>query len=347
MGRRKDLSPRKKGQLRVLLEETYLTQVEVARKLGTSPQAVSVYAKRIKEGISTSPKRISVCGRKKLSTERADRKLVQMCLRDRRATSENLRRQWQECGVAASSRTVRRRLWDSGLKSCIPRKKPLLTTAMMRRRLDWARRYRSWTSADWCKVVFSDESTLQILDDRTSAVRRRVGEAYHPACVVRTVKHPQSIMVWGSMSVHGLGRLHIVEGTMRQDQYIKVLENKLIPQLQDWGRSLNGVQLIFQQDNAPCHTARSVKTFMDANHIKLLDWPGNSPDLNPIEHMWKLLKDKMNKCSTSSSKRELTERLLHTWFHDEDLRQTAIRLIEGMPRRLEAVIAARGGSVKY
>jgi DNA-directed RNA polymerase I, II, and III subunit RPABC1 len=117
MGKRKDLSPRKKGQLSVLLEETNLNQMKIAKKIGLSPQAVSMYAKRLKEGIATFPRRISACERKKLTSERSDRKLVQSCIKDRKATSEKLHRQWRESDVAASSHTVRRRLWDSGLKS--------------------------------------------------------------------------------------------------------------------------------------------------------------------------------------------------------------------------------------
>jgi hypothetical protein len=72
---------------------------------------------------------------------------------------------------------------------------------------------------------------------------------------------------------------------MRQDQYIKVLERRLVPQLHEQGRSLQHVQLVFQQDDAPCHVAKSVKTFMESNRIRLLDWSGNSPDLNPIGHL--------------------------------------------------------------
>lgn len=214
MGKRKDLSPRKKGQIQFLLEETNFTHLEAAKKLGISPQVVSVYARRLKEGTAMSPRRSGTCGRKRLSTERSDRKLVQLCLRDMRATSENLHQLWQECGVAASSRTVQRRLWDSGLKSRKPKKKPLLTAAMMKRRLAWAWQYHSWTSDDWYKVVFSDESILQILDDRASAVHRRVGEVYHPDCVVRSVKNPQSIMVLGAISVHGPDLWKLSSGLM-------------------------------------------------------------------------------------------------------------------------------------
>ena len=131
------------------------------------------------------------------------------------------------------------------------------------------------------------------------------------------------------------------------DQYVKVLKTKLMPQLEEWSKSPSAEQLIFQQDNAPCHVAKSVKVFMKENRIQLLDWPGNSPDLNPIEHIWKMLKNKINRESTSSNKRELTERLLHTWFHDKDLKQCARRLIKDMLRRVQAVIEAHGGTTNY
>ena len=193
--------------------------------------------------------------------------------------------------------------------------------------------------------MFSDESTLRVLDDRTQFVRRRPGEEYHRDCVVSTVKHPLSVMVWGAISVHGVSRLHIVQRMMRQDQYIEVLDRKLIPQLNEWaGGSMEN--LIFQQDNAPCHTSKRVKRFMQEKNIQLLDWPGNSADMNPIESLWKVLKDKMNE-STITTKKNLIERLIHMWFHDDYFRQTARTLIERMPSRINAVIAARGGSTKY
>ncbi|GFT19921.1 uncharacterized protein TNCV_4993501 [Trichonephila clavipes] len=60
---------------------------------------------------------------------------------------------------------------------------------------------------------------------------------------------------------------------MRQDQYKDVLQNRLIPQLEEWFP--NGEPDIFIQDGASCHTARSITPFLTEQNIPLLDWPGS------------------------------------------------------------------------
>ena len=65
--------------------------------------------------------------------------------------------------------------------------------------------------------------------DKGQFVRRRLNEEIHPDCVVSTVKHPAFVMVWSIISRKGLGRLYIVQGTIRQYQYKTVLENRIIP----------------------------------------------------------------------------------------------------------------------
>ena len=52
---------------------------------------------------------------------------------------------------------------------------------------------------------------------------------------------------------------------------------------------------MFQQDNAPCHKAKSVTEWFEHNNIKILHWPGRSPDLKPIEDVWTVLERKLTK----------------------------------------------------
>jgi len=181
------------------------------------------------------------------------------------------------------------------------------------------------------------------LDDKCQYVRRQVGEEYLPQCLVKTVKHPTSVMVWSMMSVHGVGRLYIVEGRMNQHQHIRFLEQKLLTELPN--HFPNG-GAIFQQDGAPCHTAKSVKDFLRRKQVPLLDWPGNSPDMNPIENLWMIVKRRIAE-RKPTSKTKLIEALIDVWHRDPEISQMCPRLIEGMPKRIGKLIQAKGLSTKY
>ena len=85
---------------------------------------------------------------------------------------------------------------------------------------------------------------------------------------------------------------------------------------------------------------------MENNNITLLDWPAQSPDLSPIEHLWVHLKKKLGEYSTAPKVvREVWERVMKEWNNIPS--EVCQNLIESMPRRLEAVIKAKGGHTKY
>lgn len=161
---------------------------------------------------------------------------------------------------------------------------------------------------------------------------------------METVKHPTKVMIWSVISGKGTGRLYVVKGTMKQDQYKEVLNSRLLPQLRDWFP--NGEPFVFMQDGAPCHTAKSIKTFLDEKSVPLLAWPGNSPDMNPIENVWELIKREVAKDVITTKTRPL-EKIIHVWNHHPELQETVQSCINSMPKRIQALIAAKGGSTKY
>lgn len=175
-------------------------------------------------------------------------------------------------------------------------------------------------------------------------VRRRPGEEYRADCVLPTVKHGGgSIMIWGCMTSTGVGEIFMCTGRMNSRTYTSMLEEVLQPSIEKlFGMNTDGV--LFQQDNAPCHTsAASLAWFREAN-VEILEWPPQSPDLNPIEHLWAIIKRKVceHKCK---SKQELKAVLERVW---EDIPISTCRmLVASLPKRIEAVIKARGGPTKY
>lgn len=193
-------------------------------------------------------------------------------------------------------------------------------------------------------MCFSDESTFEILADKSTFVRRRPGEKYHPSCIVERVKHPVKIMVWSVISSKGVGRLQIVQGTMKQDQYKDIKKKRLLPQLGEW--SPDSEDFLFMHDSAPCHKARSVTSFLAEKNIRLLPWPGNSPDMNPIENLWEITKREISK-EMVTTKTRLIEKLIEVWHHNTRIKEVAKTCIESMPRRIQAVIDAKGSVTKY
>jgi transposase len=93
---------------------------------------------------------------------------------------------------------------------------------------------------------------------------------------------------------------------MHGDRYIEILQSKL-PLVME----LHGC-VTFMQDGTPCHTAKNTMTWFRSSHISVLEWPGNSPDINPIENMWEIMKHKVS-AKNPSSLDELKRAIKEVW----------------------------------
>lgn len=176
-------------------------------------------------------------------------------------------------------------------------------------------------------------------------MRRRVGEEYNPECVLPTIKGGGgSVMIWGCMAAKGVGTAFVCTGRMNSATYVNMLEQVLEPSITKIFAEEERKNVIFQQDNAPCHTARASTAWFLENGIRVLDWPPQSPDLNPIEHLWSILKKRVHN-RKSASKRELENVIMQEWNSLPSA--TCQKLVHSMPRRIAAVLRAKGGPTKY
>ncbi len=145
-------------------------------------------------------------------------------------------------------------------------------------------------------------------------------------------------MIWAAMSSAGVGPLCFLKSTVNAAIYQEILE------LPSADKLYGDADFIFQQDLAPAHTAKSTKSWLNDHGVTVLDWPANSPDLNPIENLWGIVKRKMRDTRPNNAD-DLKATVKETWASIPP--QQCHKLITSMPRRIEAVIKAKRAPTKY
>ena len=100
----------------------------------------------------------------------------------------------------------------------------------------------------------------------------------------------------------------------------------------------------FLQDHAPCHRSQHTKAFLISEGIRVMTWPGNSPDLNGIENTWSKMKIDLNKMDCST-KQKLIKNIRKVWLSLP--REYWTNLADSIPRRIRAVRDNMDGPTKY
>ena len=342
MGRKK-LSIEEKTRILTLLEEG-IPVSRISMDLHVSRQAI-YDLKRVaaQQPPGTTPPRKVGTGNKKKITERSKVLLRREVLLNPSITAATLKKMHSNVLKDVSIRTIQRILQkDLQLPCRRAAKKPLLTKAMMKKRMLFCKQYLHWTSADWRQVMFSDESTFRLVRGGSRLVRRPPGASrYDSKYTVKTVKHPDSVMVWGAFSGnYGRGGLYFLPKnvTMKGSNYLEVLDQHLLP---FWHiHECNH----FMHDGAPAHRTKVIKKWLNDQNIPVLEWPGNSPDLNPIENAWNYMKNRIQQRQPSSIQ-TLKEDLMELWVHMD--KEYCLKLADSMPNRLLNVIQAKGHMTKY
>ncbi len=283
MGKTADLTVVQKTIIDTLHKEGK-PQTFIAKQAGCSQSAVSKHVNRKLSGRKK-------CGRKRCTTNRENRSLMRIVKQNRFKNLGELHKEWTGAGVKASRATTHRRVKEFGYRCRIPLVKPLLNHRQRQRCLTWAKEKKNWTVAQWSKVLFSDESKFCIsFRNQGPRVWRKGGEAHNPSSMKSSVKFPQSVMIWGAMSSGGVGPLCSLKTNVTAPVYQEILEHFMLPSAD---QLFKDADFIFQQNLAPAHTAKSTKSWFNDHGIGVLDWPANSPNLNPIENLWGIVKRKM------------------------------------------------------
>ncbi len=162
-----------------------------------------------------------------------------------------------------------------------------------------------------------------------------------PSCLVSTVQTGGGgVTVWGIFSGHSLGPLVPIERCLNATAYQSIVDDHVHPFMTTVFPSSDGY---FQQDNTPCHKAQIISDWflVHGNELILLNWPPQSPDVNPIEHLWDVVEWEIHIMDVQlTNLQQLRDAIMSKWTKISE--ECSQHLVESMPRIIKAVLKAKG-----
>jgi transposase len=305
-----------------------LNHTEVAKAVHCSTSTVKYWLNRWIESKDLSD--LVRSGRPRATTQEQDQRIVSLAEQQTFVTAQDIANQLERERVVVSERTVQRRLNEAGAKYNRPMSKPLLTKHHQERRLKWARDHQN---TDWNQVIFCDETTI-----RLNSVKGMVWNLPGKKKIVRTVKHPIKVNVWGCFSSKGFGRIVCFPQNLDAKLMCSIYRYGLLPTAyKQFGRDSTSWKL--QEDNDPKHMSKLATNWKEEKGIERIDWPSMSPDVAPIENVWQLLKMKLRKKNISNYQ-SLVSAIKREWKALPH--ELAIKLVDSMKSRIFEVVESHG-----
>ena len=333
-----------------------MTQSCVSKEIGANIRTIRRWWENHMKGIAldNTPGR----GRKK-SLPKVAKIIISKSLNKKQQSTRKLTKRLKRNGITVSYMTVQRYLKTTiGAKSYKRPLMPRLSPKQKENRLTFCKERLKWTVEDWRRVLFSDESPFEVFhtpNRQNDRIWTRDRSSITPH---QTVKFPSKLHVWGLISYTALSDLHIIpQGrTVTAEYYIEeilnrslmfsikrkrktgsVLTRKLLPNMSGY---------IFQQDGAPAHHATRTQDWCK-EHLKAFwekgIWPGNSPDLNPIDNLWAIVQSSVDGMEEATNQKVLEKQLKLAW--SQITPDILDNLVSSMPERVKACVKHNGGYI--
>ncbi|GFT64465.1 transposable element Tcb2 transposase [Trichonephila clavipes] len=207
------------------------------------------------------------------------------------------------------------------------------------------REHRNWRDNEWERVLFTDESRFSLSSNsHRILIWRERGSRNLPSNIIERDRiGGHGVLVWGGIMLGSRTDLHIFDaGSVNGTRYCNEI---LLPYVRLF-RGAMGLQYLFMDDNAPCHRTVAAEQLLESEDIERMDWPAQSPDLIPFEHVWDFLGRRL----AARTLPPVTIRELRLALQDEWAampQQLIDTLILSMGRRCEIFLAVRGDHIPY
>jgi transposase len=269
-------------------------------------------------------------GRKSKFTQTMKNKINSILNIPQPMTSKMIQLKMGKSGQEISNKSLRNYLSLVGAKYKTVQKTSILTNHHIKKRLQFATEMKD---KNYNNIIFSDECTFQ-----THSTIKKAWTPKNQQKKIMTPTHPSKVYVWGCFSSFGFGSLFIFETNLNSQLLIQIYKKHLLKSSQEWfGSNLNTWWLL--EDNDPKHTSKIATKFREENNIQKLDFPPYSPDLNPIENVWGIMKDKLSKIQITSTN-ELKKKIKQIWSEfDQNL---ALKLCKKFNSQTHKVFLNKG-----
>lgn len=333
-----------KGQIDVLWRR-HETKSEIARTLGRSIKVVYNYLKD-PAGYGKNRKPVEA---RKLSNN--DKRQIYRLARTTKFSSKQLKKHLgYHYGIDISASHIRRLLREeAGFKYSTPKRRIKLTKAHKSSRFNFSKmhlqpesRLRHALFTDYAPFTCDGLASLQgcwwdpTKDERPTCEARQCGGG--------------SLMVWAGICYSGKTDIYVFRGKQNSKKHTNMLEKFMLPFIRSDSHKLTNCepgQRPFVQDNATIHTSTHTTGWLELHKIESIEWPSRSPDLNPIENLWSILKLKVYRNNKQYSSLHELEKAIKAAWREIDLERDIRPLIDSIPRRLSYVLEAKGGLAPY
>jgi transposase len=309
---------------------------DIAQLLHCSENCVSLWVQRWRDEHSVADAERS--GRPRCTTDDTDQDIGLLSDQKPTLAPKDIRRELQ---LPVSPHTVSRRLDEIGLFGRVQESEHELTEFDLQRRLAFANEHLNKSEDWWARVFFSDETNFYLGHPGRSYVRRPVGEAHDPKYMRQEAQLHGKVSLWGCLCAEGLGHAELYAGSLDSTRHRDILRHSLIKSFRQF---YPAGPWVFQQDNVRFHTTPETVTFLHERGVTLLEWPPWSPDLNPIENLWNVLKARVY--ARFPQTMEEMEAVIREEWAATDLTFIS-HISRSMPRRLQLLLDNNGHKISF